>query len=200
MEGSASTNRRAPAKLPYETLAEILVPITRMIFSARFMLLLALAFIGAAISLAQSPDDRYPFVRDGKVGFIDYEGHEVIPPRFSSAGDTAHFDDGLAPVFEAGKGSGYIDKDGNFVIGPTNEWGAARPFREGIASVLLWGRNGALNRAAWIDRTGKVVFTGMGTEGSYFSEGLMPVPRNGKWGFVNKEFKFVIEPQFDFAY
>ena len=43
---------------------------------------------------AQTPKDRYPFVRGDKVGFIDYQGREVIPPRFSNAGDTAHFDNG----------------------------------------------------------------------------------------------------------
>ena len=49
---------------------------------------------------AQTPEDHYPFGRSDKVGFIDYQGREVIPPRFSNAGDTAHFDNGLAPVFE----------------------------------------------------------------------------------------------------
>src|SRR5207302_714636 len=81
----------------------------------------------ASTGMAQSPDDRYPFVRDDKVGFIDYQGREVIPPRFSNAGDWSHFDNGLAPVFEAGKGSGYIDPSGKFVIGPTQVWGWGRP-------------------------------------------------------------------------
>jgi len=148
---------------------------------------------------AQTPEDRYPFVRSDKVGFIDYRGREVIPPRFSNAGDTAHFDNGLAPVFEAGRGSGYIDASGEFVIGPTNIWGWGRPFHEGIACVLIW--NQARNRPGWIDRSGKIVFSGMGVEGTYFSEGLMSMPGpNGKWGFVDKYFQFVISPQFDFAY
>src|SRR6266511_5860594 len=120
---------------------------------------------------AQTPEDRYPFVRDDKVGFIDHQGREIIPPRFSNAGDTAHFDIGLAPVFEAGKGSGYIDPSGRFVIGPTEIWGWGRPFHEDIAAVLIWNKNG--NRPGWIDRSGKLIFSGMGVEGTYFSDGLM---------------------------
>jgi hypothetical protein len=147
---------------------------------------------------AQVTSDRYPFVKDSKVGFIDASGREVIPPRFSNAGDTSHFQNGLAPVFEAGKGSGYIDPLGAFVIGPTEEWGWGRPFHEGIASVLIWGKNGARNTPGFIDHTGKIIFSG-GSEGSYFSDGLMPMPRDGKWGFVDRSFKFVIEPQFDWA-
>ena len=147
---------------------------------------------------AQETNNRYPFVKGGKVGFIDSSGREVIPPRFSNAGDTSHFQDGLAPVFEAGKGSGYINPSGTFVIGPTMEWGWGRPFHDGIASVLIWGKNGARNKPGFIDSTGKIVFSG-GTEGAYFSDGLMPMTRDGKWGFVDRSFKFVIEPQFDWA-
>ncbi|HYW70055.1 MAG TPA: WG repeat-containing protein [Pyrinomonadaceae bacterium] len=153
----------------------------------------------SAGSWAQSADDRYPFVRDSKVGFIDYQGREVIPPRFSAAGDTAHFENGLAPVFEGGKGSGYIDPSGKFVIGPTQVWGWGRPFHEDIAGVLIW--NQQRNRPGWIDRSGKIVFSGMGEEGRYFASGLMSMAGpSGKWGFVNKDFQFVIEPRFDWAW
>jgi hypothetical protein len=158
--------------------------------------LLLFLFIAHPVTYAQYGDDRYPFVRDGKVGFIDHEGHEVIPPRFSNAGDMAHFNNGLAPVFEAGFGSGYIDTSGKFVIGPTEEWGWGRPFHEDIAAVLKWGTN---NSPAWIDRTGKILFTSTRGEGKFFSEGLMPMFKDGKWGYVNKDLQFVIPPQYDNA-
>ena len=149
----------------------------------------------------QSADDRYPFVREGKLGFIDYQGREVIAPRFSNAGPTARFDNGLAPVFEANRGSGYIDASGKFVIGPTQVWGWGRPFHEGVAAVLIWNYQGGLNRAGWIDRSCKIIYSGMGSEGRYFSSGLMSMPGpNGKWGFVDKHFQFVIPPQFDWVY
>jgi len=173
---------------------------SKQILTATLVLVAALLGGGNAV-FAQSPDDRYPFVRDGKLGFIDYQGREVIPPRFSNAGGLAIFDNGLAPVFEAGRGSGYIDSTGKFVIGPTEIWGWGRAFREGIAGVLIWNRTGGHNRAGWINGEGKIIFAGMGAEGRYFSNGLMSMPGpNGKWGFVDKYFQFVIEPQFDWAY
>ena len=159
----------------------------------RVLALTILLLILPLTAMAQSADDRYPFVRDGKMGFIDYQGREVIPPRFSNAG-FGLFDHGLAAVFEAGKGSGYIDPSGKFVIGPTDVWGWGRPFHEDIASVLIWDQHG--NYPGWIDRTGKIVFSRNGNEGNFFEGGLMPMPKEGKWGFVNKDFKFVIEPQF----
>ncbi len=160
--------------------------------------LLALLLLLSINVAAQSADDRYPFVKDGKVGFIDSKGNEVIIAQFSNAGDMAHFSEGLAPVWGP-EGGGYIDASGKFVIGPQKKWGAARPFREGVAGVLLWGKGGARNRPAWIDRSGKVLFVGEGAEGAYFSEGLMPQVKGGKWGFMDRSFKFVIHPQFDWA-
>jgi hypothetical protein len=167
-------------------------------FDRKTTALLALLLISSISVAAQSADDRYPFVKNGKVGFIDFQGNEVIPAQFSSAGDMAHFSDGLAPVWGP-EGGGYIDASGKFVLGPQKEWGSARPFREGVAGVLIWGKEGARNRPAWIDRSGKILSLMEGAEGSYFSEGLMPQVKDGKWGYINKSFEFVIRPQFDWA-
>ncbi|MDT4954445.1 MAG: hypothetical protein QOJ02_2583 [Acidobacteriota bacterium] len=164
----------------------------------RLTALIAFSILATASVAAQSAGDRYPFVKDGKVGFIDSEGREVIPAQFSNAGDTAHFNDGLAPVWGP-DGGGYIDASGKFVIGPQKVWGFGRPFHEGIAGVLLWGKNGARNKPAWIDRSGKIIHTGDGAEGAYFSDGLMPQVVNGKWGFIDKTFRLVIQPQFDWT-
>lgn len=166
--------------------------------SRRTTLLLALVIFITLNAAAQSASDRYPFVKNGKVGFIDSEGREVIPAQFSNAGDMSHFNDGLAPVWGP-EGGGYINPSGKFVIGPQKAWGFARPFHEGVAAVLLWGKNGARNRPAWIDRSGKVIFTNDGAEGAYFSDGLMSRVAGGKWGYVDKSFNFVIHPQFDWA-
>jgi len=48
--------------------------------------------------MAETGGDRYPVVRNGKLGFIDSRGNEVIAPQFFPVGDMAHFHDGLAPV------------------------------------------------------------------------------------------------------
>jgi WG containing repeat len=161
---------------------------------------IALLLAQQIVANAQSAEDRYRFVRGNKLGYIDYHGREVIPPRFGSSG-FSDFNAGLASVFEAGKGFGYIDPSGKYVIGPTMEWGWGRTFHEGIAGVMIIGKNGELNRPAWISEKGDIIFTGMGYEGAYFSDGLMSMPNEtvGKWGFVDKSFKFVIPPQYELA-
>lgn len=170
-----------------------------MLVRTRIAAIIVFLLTTQTVIWGQYGDDRYPFVRDSKVGFIDHEGREVIPPRFSNAGDMAHFERGLAPVFEAGFGSGYIDTAGKFVIGPTEEWFWGRVFHEDIAGVMIVGKGGAQNRPAWIDRTGKILFSADTGEGNYFSSGLMPMFKDGKWGFVNKSFQFVIPPQYDWV-
>src|SRR5687768_11540475 len=95
---------------------------------------LTTVLLTAVLSHAQSADDRYPFIRDGLLGYIDSQGNEVIPPRFGNASD-AQFNNGLASVFEPHRGFGYIDSSGNFVIGPTLDWGWGRPFHDGIAAI-----------------------------------------------------------------
>jgi hypothetical protein len=62
--------------------------------SASFVFLFLLSVVG----VAQTVEDRYPINREGRVGFIDAQGNEVIAPQFSSVADMAHFRDGLAPV------------------------------------------------------------------------------------------------------
>jgi hypothetical protein len=158
-----------------------------------------LTYLITAVGVAHTSGDRYPIVRNGKVGFIDSTGNEVIAPRFFAVADMAHFQDGLAPV--AGpEGAGYIDVSGRFVIGPNQDWGQPRPFHQGIAAILIWGKNGALNTPALIDQSGHLIFSGRGAdEQAYFSEGLMPVRDQARWGFVDKSFRWVIAPKYDHA-
>jgi len=160
---------------------------------------LLLVAVIATHTAAQSAEDRYPIVKDGKLGFIDANGIEVIPPQFFPIADMAHFQDGLAAV-GGPRGSGYIDPSGRYLIGPQNEWGQGRPFHEGITGVLMWGRNGTSNSVALIDQRGQVVLSSpMLREGDYFSDGLMTMAERGKWGFVDKRFQWAIAPQYSNA-
>jgi hypothetical protein len=150
----------------------------------------------AICMMAQSSDDRYPVVRNGKVGFIDFRGNEVIAPQFFPLADMAHFRDDLAPVV-APDGAGYIDATGRFVIGPNRGWGQPTQFHEGIASVVVWGEGGAPNTPAFIDRTGRIVLSGVVQ--AYFAEGLMPLSDTRRWGFVDQSFHWVIPPKYEVA-
>lgn len=73
--------------------------------------------------------------RNGKWGYIDIEGNEVIPCKFDGEeyGGRGHdFSDGLAVVVKNGK-HGYIDKKGEIVINA--DYDEAGDFSEGIACV-----------------------------------------------------------------
>ena len=67
--------------------------------------------------------------KDGKYGYIDKEGHVVIPFEYDYAED---FSEGLAQVRKDGK-YGFIDKEGHVVI--PFEYDDAEDFSEGLAHV-----------------------------------------------------------------
>ncbi|WP_158261035.1 MULTISPECIES: WG repeat-containing protein [Pirellulaceae] len=50
----------------------------------------------------------------------------------------------------------------------------------------------------WVDTNGEEVRRVEGTMiGAYFSDGLIPIKKNEKWGLVDRDGHFVLEPQFD---
>ena len=87
---------------------------------------------------------------------------------------------------------GYINRNGVFVIKP--QFDMAFPFNEGFALVSKEGVDYALNKS------GRLLFEG---RAGFFSEGLAAVRkgsyREGKWGFIDKSGKYVIEPIFEDA-
>jgi hypothetical protein len=138
-------------------------------------------------------------------GFIDKTGALVIPAQFYSAED---FQNGLAKVevfFGNQRLYGWINKKGQTVINPI--YRAAGDFKESLAAVNLNGKWG------FIDRNGKIVITPqfappvadihepsgeylVESAGAYsFSEGLAAACKDGKYGFINKEGNWIIEPQ-----
>jgi hypothetical protein len=125
--------------------------------------------------------------QNGKVGFIDRTGRQVIPPRYVNA---QRFSEGLAAVMIKDK-YGYIDRSGKMVIPPQFE--DAEPFSEGLA-LISFDRN----QWSYIDKSGKRIIYGedfVAARG--FSEGLAAaMGKNEKYGFIDKTGKFVIQPQF----
>jgi len=91
---------------------------------------------------------------NGKIGFMDRSGEEVIAPRFESLEDTgpAVFSEGLAAVSLRNRLSGYIDRSGSMAI--SAQFGLACPFRGGLA--LVFGRG----RVGYIERNGKFIWSG----------------------------------------
>ena len=58
--------------------------------------LVLVELLSISMALGQTTDDRYPiYNKEGKVGFIDAQGNEVIAPQFMTVADMAHFREGL---------------------------------------------------------------------------------------------------------
>jgi hypothetical protein len=142
----------------------------------------------------------------GKWGYINREGELVIKPQFNSAGN---FSEGLAVVSFDGKNYGWIDKGGKFAI-KMRRLTIAMPFHDGVA----WIRGAPDSLPGWNDfgyiaKDGNVfVHPAFRASIGPFSEGLAearePATWNaeksdwtqGKYGYVDKRGKWVIEPQF----
>ena len=113
-------------------------------------------------------------------GFINKTGEFVISLDQGVHGET--FREGLALISKSGYPIGYIDKTGKQVI--TLEEGAykqAEPFHEGRARV--WDGNGY----GFIDTTGKLVIPCEYKCYEGFCEGLVPVEKDGKQGYLDLE-------------
>lgn len=134
-------------------------------------------------------------------GFIDRNGHSVIPAKFYEVSD---FSEGLAVVCLSEKHKfGYINQKGELVIPEHFDW--AKDFHGGLAAVKL-----SKDRYGFIDKTGKVVLSAKEwRDAGDFSEGLASVSvvvtdnsvypgyQNEKYGYVDRTGTFVIAPRFD---
>ena len=126
--------------------------------------------------------------KDGKMGYINKNGTEVIPLQYERA---YNFNKGLAPVKKSGR-YGYINKRGQVVI-PLKYYGAYI-FSEGLAAVLnhkdKWG---------FINKRGRVVipfiYDGESSDydekGIYFNKGKVKMFKNGVEGYLNKKGVFI---------
>ena len=135
----------------------------------------------------------FPVKIDNKFQYINSEGKIIITPQFS---DATIFRDGLALVKLIGDEQlfGFIDEEGKFAI-PAN-YLSATVFNDGIAWVVT--KNSAPSA---IDTKGNILFNLQDAESvNNFHEGFAAYSTyiNGEicWGFVNKEGKVIIPPQF----
>ena len=121
---------------------------------------------------------EYSYTRvklNGKYGFIDKNGKEVIPCNYDGA---SIFNEGLAAIKLNGKW-GFIDRDGIEVI--PHRYEEVYAFSEGFVAIKLNGKWG------FIDKSGREVIP-CKYDGTYcFTGGLGSVRLQDKFGFVNKE-------------
>ncbi len=157
-------------------------------------LFLLLVLLVASCDMGNSGGNKLLPVKEGQhYGYIDRTGKTVIPFRYSRAGC---YSGGLAVVAnsENSPGWGYIDNSGKTVI--KQVYCGATTFSEGLAFVVPYGGSPQA-----IDKNGIVKFSLPDAQGAEnFSEGLAAFSVLGAegevWGFVDKNGKTRISPQF----
>jgi hypothetical protein len=117
---------------------------------------------------------------NGKYGFIDRTGREIIPFRYDDAGV---FSEGLAKVRINGKW-GFIDRMGKEAI--PSIYDNVGSFSEGLVAAQSNGKYG------FIDKTGKEIIPFKYDDAGSFSDGLARVRSNGKWLYIDASDKTVI--------
>lgn len=122
---------------------------------------------------------------NGKYGFIDANGKEVITPKYDYALD---FKNGLCPV-QLGKFWGMIDKTGKEVIAPKYQ-----SVNTEAENMIMVKNNG---KCGYLEKTGKEIIGFKYDSASNFSEGLASVSINKKFGFIDKTGKEVIPFKYD---
>jgi hypothetical protein len=151
----------------------------------------------AAVQINGSGADMYN--EDGKWGFIDKTGKEVVPCKYSleyqeNIGYEAYFSEGLVAVIQDDQ-LGFIDKTGKTIVSfryySYHSAGVVPKFSEGLARVSV---NSAREGEKWgfVDNTGKEVIPCIYDYVCPFSEGLAAVRKGDKYGFINKDGQQVI--------
>jgi hypothetical protein len=132
----------------------------------------------------------FPIKAGDKWGYVDNKGQYVINSQFEEA---FNFSEGLA-LFKSSDGKfGFIGEDGKYVINPIYK--DASSFSGGLAAVVM--ENG---KPQFIDKDNKILFSVDKAEYCFgFKEGLARVKIKGKWGFIDKTGKLVINPIYEDA-
>ena len=137
-------------------------------------------------------DDRILVARDGKYGYLDTLGREVIPCKYDVAG---LFDQQRASVSINNKW-GIIDTSGHIILPIEYDNSGYRSeayrFHDGLALVEKDHRYG------YVDLQGRPVVYPCFENAYQFSDGLAPVCI-GKWGYIDTKGDFFISPVFDIA-
>ena len=132
-------------------------------------------------------------LKGGKWGYIDQEGRVAIPFQYSFADA---FSDGMAVVSNDGINYGYIDKAGKLVLPYAYRYNPDMAFSDGVARVNLNDEDIMLMNATdtnkwsdkygFIDKTGKFVIPVdlYGIVPPSFSEGMITIPKDGKWSIL----------------
>ena len=124
--------------------------------------------------------------RNGKWGYINLKGEEIIPLHFDEVGD---FDFGLVSVRLHNKW-GYFNAQGQIAV-PTNFDAVSGVWRNELSAVQLQGKWGFVNPS------GETVIKPNFDKVTEFRDGSARVQVNRKWGTINTTGEVIIAPTFD---
>ncbi len=165
----------------------------RILVNLTAAILLAITFQSCGLfgSNANDPEIKlFPFSVDGKTGYFNLEGKIVINPQFEQGGI---FNEGLALIKTSENKYGFIDEQGKIVINP--QFKMASNFSDGLAPVVSEG-----GKCQYIDKEGKIKLTIDSADAcGEFKEGIARIMLNRKYGFIDKDGKVIVKPQFDRA-
>ncbi len=128
---------------------------------------------------------RIPVSLNGKWGFIDETGREIVPVKYEACHP---FHDGKAVVKRDGK-YGFIDIDGHEKIAP--KYDDADNFNEGLAFVSRNGKYG------YIDADEHAVIPLKYNGAITFKEGVGAVCQGSKWMFIDRTGRQAIPGLYD---
>lgn len=124
--------------------------------------------------------------RNGKYGYIDSKGNEIIPLEYEYAGV---FSSGVAAVSNGEKKAGAINKKNQVVV--PFEYENLGNFVDGVSFYKQDSLYGLINNKG--EKITKPIFKGIGN----FSEGLAPFMKDGKIGYLNTKGEIVIQAEYD---
>ncbi len=138
-------------------------------------------------------DGRIPVARNGKYGFLDRRGREVIPCTYD---ETGVFRMGRTMV-RKGDRYGIIDTTGRLVLPleyeSTSLRGDKYMYHDSLALVEKGGRMG------YVDLEGRLVIPFWFDDAYQFSEGLASVRHDGMWGYIDTHGEVFMPFVFDLA-
>lgn len=138
-------------------------------------------------------DGRIPVQRDGKYGFLDRYGREVIPCIYDAV---SLFGLGRAMVSQ-GDRYGIVDTAGRTVLPMEYECHSAKAemyvYRDSLALVQKDGK------MFYVDLDGNVAIPLYFSDAYQFSEGLASVCYNGRWGYIDTHGDVFLPFVFDIA-
>lgn len=140
-------------------------------------------------------NNLYMVKKDNKYGYINQEDKVIIPVKFESLGGLFISQNNMEVNAIAKYNSkwGIIDKKGNFVIKP--EFDSLVQIRPNQYKIGINGLYGI------IDGSGKYLIEPKYEEiliGGYFNNSNVNIKLNGKWGYIDNNWKIVGTPSLDF--